>query len=214
MNRLWTVSSFACALAVSGAAFAQATVGQTAPAFAVQDTSGKRVSLDDFKGKYVVLEWVNPDCPFVQKHYNSGNMPATQKHALDKNVVWLSVNTTSGDGNSPQAKAELSAWAKSKGAMPHAILVDSDGKIGRAYGARTTPHMYLIAPDGKLVYTGAIDSKPSANPADIKTANNYVNQAIDEATAGKPVSRPTTTAYGCSEKYGLVSSISNIFGKG
>ena len=189
------------ALAASAGAFAQAVVNQPAPTFSVQDASGKTVSLADFKGKHVVLEWVNPGCPFVQKHYNSGNMPATQKDATAKGVVWLAVSSTAKEASDYQPPAELNAWLKGKNAVPTATLMDTDGKVGRAYGARTTPHMYIVDPQGKLVYAGAIDSKPSANPADIKTATNYVSQALAESLAGKPVSVATTRAYGCSVKY-------------
>jgi peroxiredoxin len=201
MKRL--LSSLLCgaALLSAGASMAQAVVGQTAPAFSATDTSGKTVALADFKGKYVVLEWTNPGCPFVQKHYNSGNMPATQKEATAKGAVWLAVNTTAKEAGDYMAPAELQAWVKSKNAAPTAMLMDADAKVGRAYGARTTPHMYVIDPQGKLIYAGAIDSKPSADPADIKTATNYVTQALGEAMAGKPVSRATTQAYGCSVKY-------------
>jgi peroxiredoxin len=197
------LSSLLCgaALLSAGASMAQAVVGQTAPAFSATDTSGKTVALADFKGKYVVLEWTNPGCPFVQKHYNSGNMPATQKEATAKGAVWLAVNTTAKEAGDYMAPAELQAWVKSKNAAPTAMLMDADAKVGRAYGARTTPHMYVIDPQGKLIYAGAIDSKPSADPADIKTATNYVTQALGEAMAGKPVSRATTQAYGCSVKY-------------
>ncbi len=193
--------SLVMGLAASGASVGQAVVGQAAPAFSAVDTSGKTVSLANYKGKYVVLEWVNPACPFSQKHYNSGNMAATQKHADSKGAVWLSVNTIGTSEQNPKAAVELAAWVKTKHGTPTAILVD-DGKIARAYGARTTPHMYLIDPAGKLAYAGAIDSKASANPADIAAATNYVNQAIDEATAGKAISRPLTQPYGCSVKYG------------
>jgi peroxiredoxin len=189
------------ALLSAGASMAQAVVGQAAPAFSATDTSGKTVALADFKGKYVVLEWTNPGCPFVQKHYNSGNMPATQKEATAKGAVWLAVNTTAKEAGDYMAPAELQAWVKSKNAAPTAMLMDADAKVGRAYGARTTPHMYVIDPQGKLIYAGAIDSKPSADTADIKTATNYVTQALGEAMAGKPVSRATTQAYGCSVKY-------------
>ena len=189
------------ALGSAFTAAAQAVVNQPAPAFSAKDATGKTVSLADFKGKHVVLEWVNPGCPFVQKHYNSGNMPATQKDAMAKGVVWLSVSSTAKDAGDYLPPAELAAWLQSKSASPTAVLMDEDGKIGRSYGARTTPHMYLIDPQGKLVYAGAIDSKPSANPADIKTATNYVKQAVGEAVAGKPVSQAQTQAYGCSIKY-------------
>jgi len=206
MNKTWiTLAATSAGLAASLAAtpaFAQAVVGQLAPAFAaVPDTQGKPASLADFKGKYVVLEWVNPGCPFVQKHYNSGNMPATQKSAEAKGVVWLSVNSTARDASDYKSPADLNAWLQSKGATPTATLMDADGKLGKAYGARTTPHMYVIDPQGKLIYAGAIDSKASANPADIKTATNYITQALAEAQAGKAVSHPTSPAYGCSVKY-------------
>ena len=159
------------------------------------------VELRNRKGKYVVLEWVNPECPFVKKHYDSGNMPTVQKYAADKGVVWLSVST-SADGDRTGKAAALKDWAKAKKAMPAATIVDTGGAIGKAYGARTTPHMYLIDPSGKLVYAGAIDSKPSANPADIKGATNYMVQAIDESLAGKALSQAVTKPYGCSVKYG------------
>jgi peroxiredoxin len=189
------------ALGSAFTAAAQAVVNQPAPAFSAKDATGKTVNLADFKGKHVVLEWVNPGCPFVQKHYNSANMPATQKDAMAKGVVWLSVSSTARDASDYLSPAELAKWLQSKSAAPTATLIDEDGRIGRSYGARTTPHMYLIDPQGKLVYAGAIDSKPSANPADIKTATNYVKQAVAEAVAGKPVSQAQTQAYGCSIKY-------------
>ncbi len=187
--------------AVSAGVQANAVVGQTAPAFSVTDSRGKTVSLADFKGKHVVLEWVNPGCPFVQKHYNSGNLPGTQQRATAQGVVWLAVSSTARSASDYKPPAELEAWLKSKQAAPSATLMDDEGKLGRAYGARTTPHLYLIDPAGKLIYAGAIDSKPTANPADIATAVNYVNQALGEALAGKPVSQATTTAYGCTIKY-------------
>lgn len=189
------------ALVATTSAGAAVSVGQPAPAFTVTDTGGKTVSLADFKGKHVVLEWVNPGCPFVQKHYNSANMPGTQKDATGQGVVWLAVNSTNTGAGDYMAPTKLAGWMKDKGGAPTATLMDADGKVGRAYGARTTPHMYVIDPQGKLVYAGAIDSKPTANPADIKTATNYVKQAVGESLAGKPVSVATTQAYGCSVKY-------------
>jgi len=202
MKKAWILGT-ACAVASLtplGAA-AQAVIGQPAPAFSAVDANGKTVSLADFKGKHVVLEWVNPGCPYVQKHYNSGNMPATQKAAIDKGVAWLAVSSTAKDAGDYRAPKDLVGWIQGKGGAPSATLMDDSGKIGRAYGARTTPHMYLIDPQGKLLYAGAIDSKPTSNPADIATATNYVNQAVGEVLAGKPVSQPTTRAYGCSIKY-------------
>jgi peroxiredoxin len=182
-------------------AVAAPAVGQMAPDFVAVDTAGKQHRLSDFAGKFVVLEWTNPGCPFVRKHYNSGNMPATQKAATAQGVVWLSVNSTERAASDYLQPAALDAWMKSQKAAPTAVLMDEDGVIGQAYGARTTPHMFVIDPQGKLVYAGAIDSKASANPADIKTATNYVKQAVGVATAGKPVSQAQTQAYGCSIKY-------------
>jgi hypothetical protein len=192
---------FAALLGAAASAGAAVSVGQPAPAFTATDTSGKTVSLADFKGKHVVLEWVNPGCPFVQKHYNSANMPGTQKEVTGKGVVWLAVNSTHTGASDYMAPAALAGWMQQKGGAPTATLMDADGTLGRAYGARTTPHMYVIDPQGKLVYAGAIDSKPSTNPADIKTATNYVKQAVGESLAGKPVGVATTRAYGCSVKY-------------
>jgi hypothetical protein len=201
MNKPSLICALVLAAGLAAPALAAVSVGQPAPAFSVTDTSGKTVSLADFKGKHVVLEWVNPGCPFVQKHYNSANMPGTQKDATGKGVVWLAVNSTNTAAGDYMAPAALASWMKDKGGTPTATLMDVDGKVGRAYGARTTPHMVLIDPNGKLVYAGAIDSKPSANPADIKTATNYVKQAVGESLAGKPVSVAATQSYGCSVKY-------------
>jgi peroxiredoxin len=196
MNRL-LIGTLCGVTLVMGSAWAQpASVGGAAPAFAAKDLSGKTVALSDFKGKYVVLEWTNPDCPYVRKHYDSGNMPATQKQATAKGAVWLSVST--GDTHSA---SELQSWQKTKGAAPSATLADTDGKLARAYGAKTTPHMYIVDPQGTLIYAGAIDSKASSNPSDIATATNYVDQALGEAMSGKTVSRAVTQAYGCSVKY-------------
>lgn len=186
-------------LAASGA-MAQAVVGKPAPAFTATDVTGNPVALSDYKGKFVVLEWTNPRCPFVGKHYNSGNMPATQKRAVAEGVAWLSIQTIP-DGSDQKALARLQAWQKSKNASPTAAIVDSDGRIARAYQAKATPHMYIVDPRGTLIYAGAIDSKPSTDPADIKTATNYVSQALDEAMSGKPVSHPSSQAYGCAVEY-------------
>lgn len=198
MKQLLVATLLAC---VASAALA-ATVGQPAPAFTATDTSGKSVSLADFKGKHVVLEWVNPGCPYVVKHYSSANMQGTQKDATAKGVVWLSVNSTAAEHGDYKAPAAMAQWMQSQKAAATATLMDADGKVGRAYGARTTPHMYIVDPKGTLVYAGAIDSKPSSNPADVTTATNHVKVALSEALAGKAISQPTTRAYGCSIKYG------------
>jgi peroxiredoxin len=178
-----------------------ASVGQAAPAFSVSDATGKAVSLADFKGKTVVLEWVNPECPYVRKHYDSANMQATQKAATAQGVVWLSVNSTHASHYDFKKPAEMQAWTQKQGAAPTATLMDGEGKIGRAYGARTTPHMYVVDPKGTLVYAGGIDDRPSSNPADVKTAKNYVNAALADVLAGKAVAQAVTRAYGCSVKY-------------
>ncbi len=202
MTKIWTTGALCSAMLLSSAvAVAQAVIGQPAPAIAATDASGKPVSLADYKGKYVVLEWTNPECPFVKKHYDGGNMPATQKQAIADGAVWLTVQTMATDGDNSAAYAGLQSWQKSKSATPTATIVDSTGAVGHAYGARTTPHMYIVDPNGQLIYAGAIDSKPTANPDDIKGATNYVSQSLAEAMAGKPISRPTTQAYGCSVKY-------------
>jgi peroxiredoxin len=194
--------SLALGLAFSaGNAHAAATVGQPAPAFSAVDTQGKTVTLAELKGKTVVLEWLNPGCPFVLKHYRSGNMQGTQKEAVAQGVVWLSVNSTSTDAQDYQPPAALAQWMQAQKASASQTLMDSDGKIGRSYDARTTPHLYVENAAGTLEYAGAIDSKASANPADVAGATNYVKSALAETLAGKPVSTPTTRPYGCSVKY-------------
>lgn len=202
------VTAFAAGLstwALAGAAYASAAVGQPAPAFSATDTAGRTVLLADFKGRHVVLEWVNPGCPYVRKHYDAKNMQATQKAATDKGVVWLAVNSTAPEYGDYLAPAKMAAWMQAQGAAATATLMDEDGKLGRAYGARTTPHMYVIDPKGQLVYAGAIDSKPTSNPADIAGAVNHVTVALAEAMAGQPVSTPATRAYGCTVKYSNAS---------
>jgi cytochrome oxidase Cu insertion factor (SCO1/SenC/PrrC family) len=189
------------ALLVAAQAAAQPAPGQPAPAFALVDLSGKPVRLADFRGRYVVLEWTNPSCPFVQKHYVSGNMQALQKRYTAEGVAWLVVNSTAASHPEFVPPAQQAAWLGKQGAAPTAAMLDPEGKVGRAYGARATPHMYVVDPNGTLIYAGAIDDKRSANPADVKTARNFVAQALDEARAGKPVSTASTPAYGCSVKY-------------
>ena len=195
-----TTVALAAALAAA-TALASATVGQPAPAFTATDTAGKTVSLADFKGKHVVLEWVNPGCPFVVKHYGSNNMQGTQKEAAAKGVVWLAINSTAPEATDFKAPAAMAQWMRGQKAAATATLMDADGKVGKAYGARTTPHMYIINPAGTLVYAGAIDSKPTSSAADIPSATNHVKVALAESLAGKPVSTATTKPYGCSVKY-------------
>lgn len=191
----------------AGAAFAAtdagctATVGQPAPDFTLADTKGKNHSLSQHKGQFVVLEWVNFDCPFVKKHYESGNMQKLQDSYTKKGVVWLSVNSSAQgkQGNYPGDKVD--AMIKERKAASTAYLLDPDGKVGHLYGAKATPHMYVIDKSGKLVYAGAIDDIASADAADVKKARNYVAEALDASMQGKPVKTASTNAYGCSVKY-------------
>jgi peroxiredoxin len=187
--------------AFSATVHAAVAVGQNAPDFALKDANGKTVKLSDFRGKYVVMEWMNPNCPFIQKHYNSGNMPATEKDAMSKGAVWLSIDSTAKSSADYMEPAKLVAWQKEHKTQPSALLIDEEGTVGKVYGARTTPHMYIVDPQGRLVYTGGIDSIASSNPDDIKRAVNYVRQALDESLAGKPISAAVTRPYGCSIKY-------------
>jgi peroxiredoxin len=175
--------------------------GMTAPDFSVADASGKTVKLADYKGKFVVLEWTNPECPFVRAQYGAETMQALQKEAGGKDVVWLSVNSTNQASSEFKTGPQMNQWMKEKGAAQKAILIDATSATGRAYDAKTTPHMFVIDPAGKIVYAGAIDDKRSARESDRKTANNYVRAALSEALTGKPVSVANTTPYGCSVKY-------------
>jgi peroxiredoxin len=184
-----------------GVSLAEVQVGKQAPDFALTDTNGKTHHLSDYKGKYIVLEWYQPDCPFVRKHYNSGNMQALQKEYATKGVVWLSIDSSAAgqEGNYPPA--ELNQIAVKSGAVRTALLLDADGKVGHLYGAKTTPDMYIINPQGVLVYQGAIDDKPSTDLADVKTAKNYVKSALNAVMGGQTVATASTRPYGCSVKY-------------
>jgi peroxiredoxin len=188
--------------ATAAAANAQAVVGQPAPAFTAQDSNGKSESLADFKGRWLVLEWTNSQCPFVGKHYGSGNMQRLQKTYTGKGVAWLSVISSAPGQQGYVEAAKANALTQERGAAPSAVLLDPQGKLGRLYGAKATPHMFVIDPQGKLVYNGAIDDKPSTDVADIAGAKNYVAAALDEAMAGKPVTTPSSAPYGCNVKYG------------
>jgi alkyl hydroperoxide reductase subunit AhpC len=181
-----------------------ASVGQSAPTFSGKDSQGKAVSLDQYRGKYVVLEWTNRTCPFTKKHYDSGNMQALQQQWTGKGVVWLTVLSSSpshvSDGY--MTAPEENAYIEKVGAHPTAAILDPSGAIGREYGAKTTPHMFVIDPQGKLIYAGAIDDKATTDTDDVKNARNYVSAALTEAMAGQPVQVASTRPYGCSVKYG------------
>jgi peroxiredoxin len=176
-------------------------VGSAAPDFSVSDSKGKTQSVSQYKGKYVVLEWFNPECPFVKKHYGSGNMQKLQEEFTGKGVVWLSVDSSApgkeGNLTPEQAEKKMAEWKTHS----TALLLDQDGKAGQTYGAKNTPHMFVINPEGKVIYEGAIDSKATPNPADIASSTNYVKIALDESLAGKTVTTPSSRPYGCSVKY-------------
>ena len=188
-------------LLLATSVFALATVGQPAPDLALMDVNGKAVKLSDFKGKQVVLEWTNPGCPFVVKHYDSNNMQGLQNKYDAKDTVWLSVNSTTKTHQDYMSNDKLKAHIGAKKATPDAYLVDVDGVAGKAYGAKTTPHMFVISPMGLVVYAGAIDDKPTAKKEDVVGAKNYVVAALDDLKAGKPVAMANTKPYGCSVKY-------------
>jgi peroxiredoxin len=190
-------------LAASTALFAadSPAVGTTAPDFSLTDSKGKTQTVSQYKGKYVVLEWFNPECPFVKKHYGSGNMQKLQEEFAAKGVVWLSVDSSApgleGYLTAEQANAKMTEWKTKQ----TALVLDPDGKAGRSYGAKNTPHMFVINPEGKIVYEGAIDSKATPNPSDIASSTNYVKVALEESLSGKTVSNANTKPYGCSVKY-------------
>lgn len=179
---------------------APAAAGQPAPDFTLPDTGGQPVKLSQFKGKPVVLEWNNPGCPFVRKHYQ-GNLQALQKDFTQRGVVWLAINSTRSDSADYLAPDRLAAWMRDQGASPSATLMDEAGTVGQAYGARVTPHMYIVDAQGRLVYAGGIDSIPSARVADIEKATNYVRQGLEDLLAGQPLRVATSLPYGCSIKY-------------
>lgn len=187
-------------IGISPAAFA-ANAGQQAPNFTVTDTQGKPVQLSDFKGRYVVLEWTNPQCPFVRNHYNSKNMQTLQESWGPRGVVWLSIDSSNKSSWSYMAPAKLDAWMHERGATQKAVLVDGESAVAKLYQAKTTPHMFVINPEGMIVYAGAIDDRPSTRPDDPLAAKNYVRTALTQATGGMTITTANTTPYGCSIDY-------------
>lgn len=192
--------------AVLGAMICSATAyavepGDAAPGFTVKNVKGEEVSLADFKDKVVVLEWINYDCPFVKKHYGSGNMPKLQQTYTGKDVVWISVNSSAEGQQGYLPPSDLAARSTKEGNKASQIVLDTDGTVGKAYGAMTTPHMIVIDQDGKVAYNGAIDSKATTEVADIETADSYVSAALDAVLAGEAVETAKTKPYGCGVKY-------------
>jgi len=178
-----------------------ARVGEKAPDFTATDSTGVEHTLSQYAGKYVVLEWHNNGCPYVRKQYNSGNMQRLQKGWTARGVVWLTVISSAPGMQGYVTGNEENAYLKQMNAVPTAALLDPTGKLGHLYDAKTSPHMFIIDPSGKLIYDGAIDDQPTPDPASVAGATNYVSQALTEAMAGKPVSVPTSRPYGCSVKY-------------
>jgi peroxiredoxin len=180
---------------------APAKVGEPAPGFTVSATTGSPVSLSSYKGKVVVLEWTNHDCPYVRKHYESGNMQGLQREATGQGVVWLTVISSSEGTQGYVTPPQADELTTSRKAAPTAVLLDTKGVAGKLYGATNTPHMYVVDKVGMLVYAGAIDDRPTSRRADVPGATNYVRAALDAVAAGQPVKTPVTRAYGCTVKY-------------
>ena len=192
----------AATLALALAAHAAPSVGQPAPDFTLTDINGKTHSLSAYRGRTVVLEWVNPECPIVMKHYEkSGNIPGTQKTAVADGAVWLAINSGHRGAQGDYDAAEVAAWSKKNNTAFTAYLRDQDGKVGKLYDARHTPTLFIVNPEGTLVYAGGIDDISSGNAADIARATNYVKAAFADLKAGRPVTKSVTRAYGCNVKY-------------
>ena len=209
MIRAARISQFIFASIVTATTFlapltsvhADVVVGDVAPEFTAKDSTGKDVSLNTFKGKIVVLEWFNPNCPFVKKFYKNGDMQKFQETLAAKGVVWLTVNSSASGRSGHLSPEEAQETRKELGMKSTAFILDENGKVGKAFGARTTPHMYIVGTDGKVAYAGAIDSEASTSANDIAGATNYVLAATEELLAGKPVAVASTEPYGCSVKY-------------
>ena len=176
-------------------------IGQPAPDFTARDSGGREVALSSFKGKAVVLEWTNHDCPYVRKHYGTGNMQALQKEATGQGVVWLTIASSPPGTQGHVNGLEAEKLTADRNAAPTAVLLDPEGRVGRMFGATATPHMYVIDKAGALAYMGAIDDKPTTNRDDVPAARNYVREALQQIAAGQPVKTTSTRAYGCSIKY-------------
>lgn len=204
MKLTWTTKMMAALLLaalLAAPARAEVTIGEEAPDFTVMDVQGNEHSLSDFEGQYVVLEWINHGCPFVKKFYNAGEMQRLQEKYTEQGVVWLAICSSKPGAQGYYEPAEAARVSEEKGAHHTAYLYDASGDVGRLYGAQVTPHMYVINPEGVLLYQGAIDSIRSTNPADIERADNYVVAALTQAMAGEEVTTTTTRPYGCSVKY-------------
>jgi peroxiredoxin len=188
-------------LLIPEVAWAAPKVGAPAPVFTSTATTGQNVSLADQKGKVVVLEWTNHDCPYVRKHYDTGNMQQIQKDATGQGIVWWTIISSVPGTQGHVSPAKADDLTKSRNAVPAAVLLDQTGAVGKMYGATNTPHMYVIDKAGTLVYMGAIDDRPTSRRSDVQGAQNYVRAALESVAAGQPVKTPVTRAYGCTVKY-------------
>ena len=200
-SRLSLCAAFLAVVVPLSSVAQSARVGGPAPTFTATDSHGKTESLDQYRGKFVVLEWHNQGCPYTRKHYVSGNMQTLQKEWTGKGVVWFTVISSAPGAQGYVTAGQENDYLAQMHAAPTAALLDPEGKLGRLYNAKTTPEMFVIDPVGKLIYTGAIDNRPTTDAEDIKGAENYVSDALTAAMAGKPVSEPYTRSYGCSVKY-------------
>jgi peroxiredoxin len=200
-KRVLTLKLIAVMVLLGSSAAWAARVGEPAPDFSATDSNGKVEKLSDYRGKFVVLEWTNRGCPYTQKHYNSGNMQRLQGEWTSRGVVWLTVISSAPGKQGYLTASEENAYLKQVNASPTAVLMDPTGALGHLYDAKTTPHMFVISPQGTLIYNGAIDDRPTTDVNDVSGATNYVSAALGEAMSGKPVSTPTSRPYGCSVKY-------------
>ena len=198
---MWILMPAAVGAVLAASTAFTVKVGQPAPAFAAADNQGREHKLSDYKGRFVVLEWHNQGCPYVQKQYKSGNMQKLQREWTAKGVVWLTVISSAPGKQGYLTPEESRAYVKQTNAAPTDVLLDPTGAVGMLYSAKTTPHMFIIDPQGVLIYDGAIDDKPTTDLADVAAATNYVSAALTEAMAGKPVTTPVSRPYGCSVKY-------------
>lgn len=192
---------FALCAMIAAPAAAQPQLGQPAPAFSALDADGRTRTLAEFKGRTVVLEWTNNGCPYVGKHYNSGAMQRLQRQAAKDGVVWLTVVSSAPEMQGHLTPAQARLWKAKVKAAPAAVLLDADGRMGRAYDAKTTPHMFVVDPAGRLAYMGGIDDRPSSEPESLKGAKNHVAAALADLKAGRPVAQAVTRPYGCGVKY-------------
>jgi peroxiredoxin len=200
-HRILVIASAIALATVASSSALAAAAGQAAPDFTLTDTQGKSVHLSDLRGKYVVLEWTNPECPFVQRHYNTRNMPGLQKEWGARDVAWLSIDSSNRNSGEYKTAAQLNSWMSAHDGSQKAILIDADSTTAKLYAAKTTPHMFVIDPQGRIVYAGAIDDRPGASAAETGKAKNYVRTALNEATSGAAVDPANTTPYGCAIQY-------------